>query len=681
MFSFINSLVLPLIAAAFIPLILHLLNRQKLKTVPFSTIKFLKELQSKRIRQIKIYQLLVIIVRMLFVIFLVLAFARPALNTFLKTPLSESGTTAVVLLDNSLSMQARISMQTNFEKALNVLQKVLKTFKESDRVSIVTGSLDSENPVQVKFNQSFDLSQLKVSNFCFNWPAALRLAQKHFAAFPNYNKELILISDGKIPAVFNGDSLAAMLSRLSVRIYEIQITTQASFEDLSIDTAFVASQLIDLKQPLQVVATVENEADQFQESTISLYNRQNRLAMQLLRVPPQKGEEVKLLFTPRQTGWYELTLELEDDVLLADNRYFLSLNIPQEIKGLYVYRQSQAEVSAALRALSQKTNLKFKETNIFNWLAEPVSEYQLLIFDDPPPLNATQLSILKQYLHAGKNIIVIAGEGSALTDYNRMLAYLVKRKPFVEMVKSTQSNQFFTLKQTASSLRLLEPVFQKRPQNIDWPYFNRYFKLRRQGKVLFEFANGDPFLQAFSTRNGGRVFVLSANLSANWGDFPLRGLFIPFLHQLVALATYNAEENTQFVIGRPITITLPQIQLQQNFYLVKPDEQKITLIPEQTELGLTFFFEGFADPGHYRIVHQGRVLKSFAVNLDPKEWRKPYTNLQQVYPNLISLKAENFNEQTLLKARIGRELWPFFLLLAMLMLALEMWLIRKLEQG
>jgi hypothetical protein len=55
--TFLNPLVLIGLIAASIPLILHLLNLRKLKTVDFSTLKFLKELQKTKIKKLKLKQI------------------------------------------------------------------------------------------------------------------------------------------------------------------------------------------------------------------------------------------------------------------------------------------------------------------------------------------------------------------------------------------------------------------------------------------------------------------------------------------------------------------------------------------------------------------------------------------------------------------------------------------------
>ena len=105
MFGFLNSLVLPFLAAAVIPLIIYLFRRRKAKRISFSSIRFLKMLENQRIRNLRIYQILLLLVRMAFIIFLVMAFARPVLRIMNITGSSAAGATAVIIIDDSYSIK------------------------------------------------------------------------------------------------------------------------------------------------------------------------------------------------------------------------------------------------------------------------------------------------------------------------------------------------------------------------------------------------------------------------------------------------------------------------------------------------------------------------------------------------------------------------------------------------
>jgi len=105
MLTFLNSAILFGLAAIAIPILIHLFTRQKTKTIFFSSLKFLKELQKQKIRRLKIRQILLLILRTLLILILIFAFARPTLRSSGSSSL-EAGAqlTVVIIFDNTLSM-------------------------------------------------------------------------------------------------------------------------------------------------------------------------------------------------------------------------------------------------------------------------------------------------------------------------------------------------------------------------------------------------------------------------------------------------------------------------------------------------------------------------------------------------------------------------------------------------
>ena len=96
---FLNPAILFGLLAASIPVIIHLFNLRKLKKIEFSTLTFLKELQKNKIRKIKLKQWILLILRVLIVLFVVMAFARPALQSVqIGGTTSTAKTTAVFIL-------------------------------------------------------------------------------------------------------------------------------------------------------------------------------------------------------------------------------------------------------------------------------------------------------------------------------------------------------------------------------------------------------------------------------------------------------------------------------------------------------------------------------------------------------------------------------------------------------
>jgi hypothetical protein len=104
--SFLNPLYLFGLAAAAIPILIHLFTRKRPREVPFSSLEFLTEVNRSEIRRIRVKQLLLLLLRTLAVIALALAMSRPVVKASAGAR-GGAATTIVALVDRSGSMGAR----------------------------------------------------------------------------------------------------------------------------------------------------------------------------------------------------------------------------------------------------------------------------------------------------------------------------------------------------------------------------------------------------------------------------------------------------------------------------------------------------------------------------------------------------------------------------------------------
>src|SRR5450830_44392 len=130
--TFLNPFVLFGLAAAAIPIILHLLNVRKLRTIEFSTLTFLKELQKSKMRRVKIRQLLLLVLRTLLVILIVFAFSRPALKGTLSGIGTHARTTIVIIFDDTYSMSLQNEKGAFLKQAQSTALRLADMLKEGD---------------------------------------------------------------------------------------------------------------------------------------------------------------------------------------------------------------------------------------------------------------------------------------------------------------------------------------------------------------------------------------------------------------------------------------------------------------------------------------------------------------------------------------------------------------------
>ena len=163
--TFLNPAILIGLAAATIPVIIHLLNLRKLKKIEFSTLIFLKELQKNKIRRVKLKQWILLALRVLIILLIVTAFARPTLEgVSIGGTTSAAKTTALFILDDSFSMSVVGQNGSYINQAEQTIKELLNNFEEGDEAELILVSGDADGEVPVTTNINLVAEKLKNIN-------------------------------------------------------------------------------------------------------------------------------------------------------------------------------------------------------------------------------------------------------------------------------------------------------------------------------------------------------------------------------------------------------------------------------------------------------------------------------------------------------------------------------------
>ena len=98
-----------ILAAIAIPIVIHFFTRLRLNKVEFSTLQFIKQLETSSIRKVQIQQIILLLLRILAITALVLMLAQPVTQGLMPGWLAaEQRARLVVVIDNSASMNGKI---------------------------------------------------------------------------------------------------------------------------------------------------------------------------------------------------------------------------------------------------------------------------------------------------------------------------------------------------------------------------------------------------------------------------------------------------------------------------------------------------------------------------------------------------------------------------------------------
>src|SRR6056300_494904 len=128
-----------------VPIIIHLFHFRRYKTIGFTNVKFLKNIQQQSQSVKRLRNLLVLLTRLLAITFLVLAFAKPFVPINQST--SPEDTVVGIYVDNSFSMEQEGSDGPLIEVAREKARQIVKSYPSTDQFLVFSNTRNSLNPV------------------------------------------------------------------------------------------------------------------------------------------------------------------------------------------------------------------------------------------------------------------------------------------------------------------------------------------------------------------------------------------------------------------------------------------------------------------------------------------------------------------------------------------------------
>ena len=199
---FLLPSLLPFLALAGVPLLIHLLNRRRFQRIDWAPMKYLKLTIKTNRRRLRIEQLILLAVRTLIIIVLICAVARPILSsTGLGAWLGgRSRTSRVLVIDDSLSMGYQVDRRAAFEAAKAVAGEIVRKIGSQDSVTAFVTSgpqspLVREAHLEDPNKLLGEIGQLTGSDTRGDWGATFKAIEQALAAATFPVKEVTIITD------------------------------------------------------------------------------------------------------------------------------------------------------------------------------------------------------------------------------------------------------------------------------------------------------------------------------------------------------------------------------------------------------------------------------------------------------------------------------------------------------
>ncbi len=685
MISFLNPTILFGLVAAGIPVLVHLLTRHKAKTVPFSSIVFLRQLEQRKLRRLKLRQLLLLVLRSLIIALLVLAFARPTLRragaAFGPGPCS-----VAIVLDHSGSMAREKDGKTLFELGVERAQKVAQLLASGSEAWVVLPGVPPRQAVNGPLRGlallEETLAHQSLSREATDLVGAIRLANTLLQSATHVAREIYVISDFQASAFSQSaeDSAKVPILALPVQAQE--------WQNLVVEDVLVESRIVEKGRTTQLRVVVRNTGRHPQRNRlVQLFVDGKRVAQASASLAPEEATAITMSFVPQRSGFLRGSVVVEDDGVPLDDERFFVLRVPERIPVLVLGQGTG--VQRLLLALNPvRTDRSFFQVTTGRsrgLSAELLSGQKVVVLCNAPPQSAEEVTALRRFVEElGGGLMLVPGVESDVRLLNERLLSPLGLPLFVELLGALgQGGSPFALGDIDYGHPLFEGVFDQKEHQVRSPEFNAAWRTRRGQvgrEVVMRFASGDPFLMEM-TLGKGRVLVFASGFEPEWSTLSVSSLFAPLVCRSVRfLAQAESAQQKEVLVGQQIVIKLAPEHVQKRLEMLTPEGTHVGLAPELRGTEYVVEFGQTAQPGCYALLANQEELAGVPVNMDARESRfAPLSpaELRTRYPTLTWVAEGNDVATCLQQARLGRELWRPLAALALVCLVLEMILYRE----
>lgn len=686
---FLNPTILFGLLAASIPVILHFLNLRKIKKVEFSTLAFLKELQKTKIKKIKFKQWLLLLLRILIILFLVSSFARPTLESVtISGTGSVAKTTAVFILDDSFSMAVVDENGSYFNQAKQIMADLASDFNDGDEVILILTS-NPEHSIRLgdKNSAGQEIRKINISYITNPLTASIEKASELIGKSINFNKEVYILSDFQESTLLNkkeDEKNQKSLFDESTKLYLFRFGGK-DVNNLTVNNLVSTNQIFELKKEIGFTASVTNfSQNTISDAVLSIFLNGEINAHRNFSV--QSGATKLLTFktTLKEKGLIELIAELEDDEVEQDNTYYNIINVPEQVRVLIISDNSADSkyIKLALNTSSEKV-FKIDETSGSRVNSIVLNNYDCVFLVAVE--NGFEIDKLTRFVKEGGRMIIMPGSKSNGETLNKVLKGL-NIPTFKGKMTMTEANQFNSFEK----INFKHPIFQglfennSKPQ-IESPQITSYLKnsTSGRGESIITLLDGSSFLSEYKLKEG-RVFLFNVAPVLSWSDFPLKSIFAPIVNRSVHYLISDRSSYKRYLAGEEIIVDISRFRLPQ-IKIVRPDKSE-EFINLNTNMKSNFWKYKNTDLiGIYKFYSEDKLIDAAAVNVNLKE-----SNLSQITPGdfesllkqkdftgvVLNMDKRNYKKE-ISQARYGSELWKLFLIIALILALIEMYVAKS----
>ncbi|HJR60145.1 MAG TPA: BatA domain-containing protein [Vicinamibacterales bacterium] len=533
--SFLTPLFLVGLAGIAIPVIIHLIQKERKDVVAFPSLMFLRRIPYQSVNRRRIRNWPLLLLRLAALALIVTAFARPFLRRDALAAAAAGGAREVViLLDRSYSL----GYGDRWQRAVGAARQAIDGLRADDRATLAL----FDTGVEVALRSTSDKGRLgaaldgaQVSAAATKFGPALKLAGSIIGESGLPNKEVVLISDFQ---------RLGWLGAEGVRLPDGTRVTPVSVADdqaanVAITPAVLQRTVVSGQERVTVTAGALNRGPSPVDVSLSLEVDGRVIESRPLKVDANGSSSATFAAFAPTAKFTRGTVRLGNDRLPRDNVFHFVVSPSQRVKLIIVDRPASSRAAslylAQALALSESPGFDVVQRQMGNLTAEDISSAAVIVLNDVP---------VQQPL-AGQLAAFVEAGGGLFAAFGERATWPAGAPAVMPATPAATADRTRGTPGRIGSVEYGHPVFEsfRGPRSGDFSaarfYTYRQVTLEPGAQVLARYDDGAPALIERKAGNG-RVLAWTSTLDVGWNDLALKPVFLPFIHRLgAALASYR----------------------------------------------------------------------------------------------------------------------------------------------
>jgi hypothetical protein len=677
----IHPFVLFGLLAIAIPVAIHLFNFRKYRKVYFSNVKFLQQLERRTRKQSKLLHLLVLAARILAISSLVIAFAQP----YIPAPSGAhlQGVQSVsVFVDNSFSMESPGSNGRLLDEAKLLAAGIASAYAPDDRFQLLTNDFDG------RFQRFFSrdeftemLRGIETSAAYRNLDQIVLRQNELLRAQSTHAKSAYIISD------FQQSTLLQQLPDSSAYpVYLVPVVAKKG-ENLAIDSLWFENPLLRRGQSANLNIRTRNwgSAD-LEKIPLKLWINNTQRSVAAIDISASGSATTTLSFRSDSAGIFKGRAEISDYPITFDDNYYFAFKVSESIPTLVI---NFSEPNAYLNGVfSLDSVITLSNASIRQLDYSTLNNYRLIVLNDLSSLTTGAISEFGRFVENGGSLLVFPAL-NALPETLNTLTNALNINGYGE-TDSARTN----VRSINTRHSVFSEVFDQGSlsnDNVDLPVINKRFILSDGigTESLITLENGHSLL-TISNSGLGKVYLSAVALSEKAGNWPRHAIFVPAMLNIA----FQSEEMLPLMhyTGNTEAVNIGSIRPKNSeVFTITGESGGAEFIPQLKIVNgksLLFINNQVNKAGFYDVMDDKTKVATLAFNYPPAESDLTIATpdkLENIIGSRSQFQIMNPGKkgiaQTIADQSLGKHLWKWFILLALIFLAIEQLLLRLFKRN